>query len=109
MKFKTVVTDGNRNNKSNNLLTFLKSLLPLDLFSSSLTSLFSSSSSSSFIFVVFCLIINCLSAVKCNNYENEFYSSVAGLERLLMTEQILLTDLKDYVATTKQQIALLEK
>ncbi|XP_065360119.1 prolyl 4-hydroxylase subunit alpha-2 [Calliphora vicina] len=63
---------------------------------------------STFLFV-FIVIVNCFSAVKCNKYENEFYSSVAGLERLLKTEQILMTDLKDYVATTTQQLALLEK
>ncbi|KAM7361943.1 prolyl 4-hydroxylase subunit alpha-1-like [Cochliomyia hominivorax] len=111
MKFKTVVicsnsSDSSTSSESNSKIstTFQKSLLPLFSLSSSL----SVSSSSSFIFVfVFILIVNCLSAVKCD--ENDFYSSVAGLERLIRTEQILLADLKDYVATTKQQINLFEK
>lgn len=58
-------------------------------------------------FVGVVVIVNCFSAVKCN--EHEFYSSVAGLESLLKTEQILVADLKDYVRATKQQIAIFEK
>lgn len=67
----------------------------------------SSSSSTSLLLLIFVVVVNCLSAVKC--YETEYYSSVAGLESLLKTEQILVADLKDYVQTLKQQIVILEK
>ncbi|XP_061396348.1 prolyl 4-hydroxylase subunit alpha-2-like [Musca vetustissima] len=40
---------------------------------------------------------------------DDYYSSVAGLEKLLNTEQILLADLKYYIETTKQSIEVLEK
>lgn len=59
--------------------------------------------------VVFALTVNWISAVKCDADEHEFYSSVAGLESLLETERILITDLKDYISATKQQIVVLEK
>ena len=55
------------------------------------------------------IVANGPDAVRCDNFENEFYSSIAGLESLLKTEHILLTDLKDYIETTKQQINVLEK
>ncbi|KAL9898422.1 prolyl 4-hydroxylase subunit alpha-1-like [Glossina fuscipes fuscipes] len=41
--------------------------------------------------------------------DNDYFTSINGLETLMNTEQTLLIDLKDYVFKAKQQINLLEK
>uniref|UniRef100_A0A1A9ZZK5 procollagen-proline 4-dioxygenase n=1 Tax=Glossina pallidipes TaxID=7398 RepID=A0A1A9ZZK5_GLOPL len=46
---------------------------------------------------------------KSSENNNEYFTSITGLEALMNTEQTLLIDLKDYVIKAKQQINLLEK
>ncbi|XP_073820245.1 prolyl 4-hydroxylase subunit alpha-2-like [Musca autumnalis] len=59
--------------------------------------------------LVFCALVWCCTPVLSSDDDVDYYSSVAGLEKLLKTEQVLLTDLKNYIATTKHNIEVLEK
>uniref|UniRef100_A0A1I8PH27 procollagen-proline 4-dioxygenase n=1 Tax=Stomoxys calcitrans TaxID=35570 RepID=A0A1I8PH27_STOCA len=52
------------------------------------------------------LIVACVGA---KAQDGQYYASVAGLETLLKTEQILLADLKNYVDMTKQSLEMFEK
>ncbi|XP_075161943.1 uncharacterized protein LOC142234657 [Haematobia irritans] len=58
----------------------------------------------SFLLSVYILCVSWVSAE-----DGQYYASVAGLETLLKTEQILLADLKNYVEKTKESIDIFQK
>lgn len=41
--------------------------------------------------------------------DGDYYASIAGLEKLLKTEQILLEDLKNFIETSTEPNEILEK
>lgn len=41
--------------------------------------------------------------------DGDYYASIAGLEKLLKTEQILLEDLKNFIETSTEPNEVLEK